>query len=122
MDLSAIDMDKIVTLQKVGSKLNKKDYVPNLIQTFYEDGQKILKEVSAPLGDNEKFKLAADGIHRFKGSCGFFGAVGLEDYCARVEDLLRSQQLDPESREFSDTIASLTSGLESFYVKISQKY
>lgn len=116
---SRIDLSKIEILKSVGKKLGQPNYLAQMLQNFYADGQKNLSELAAVQGDTERFDFAADTIHRFNGSCGFFGATYLQKQCKMLEKQLREQTVDPDSTDFQRQVQALVKELDQFYVQVS---
>ena len=110
--MDVIDDQKIKMLRELGEKLKRENYFTHLVDTFHKDGRKIIQQVNEGMEQNN-LDTVTQSLHRLKGSCGFFGAVGLQNYCAQLEEQLLGKELALGSDELQGQLQVLETGFEN---------
>lgn len=69
------------------------EFLAELIDTFLEDGPKLLSDMRAAAADQRSGELRR-AAHTLKSNCRTFGATSLGDVCQEIEELAATNSLD----------------------------
>ena len=102
-----VDQEVIDSIQWVGKKIKKDDYLNAMIDVFSTQSEKLLTEILIHIKNNDAQKMYL-AVHKFKGSALGLGCMGVASVCTEIEFVA-------EGKGHSDSLPSLYQDLKSVY-------